>query len=87
MQTFSGNVFKNGYATAYGEIGQALFAQYKNGCKQAIPLNVGGTGAIGIVSIDCLALAQSQAQAQNQATTAAEHTPAEHTPAEAAPQH
>jgi 4-diphosphocytidyl-2C-methyl-D-erythritol kinase len=61
MQSFSGNVFQNGYAKAYGEIGQALVAQYNDGCKQAIPLNVGGSGAIGIVSIDCLAQAQSGA--------------------------
>lgn len=69
MQTFSGNVFKNGYATAYGEIGQALFAQYKEGCKQAIPVNVGGSGAIGIVSIDCLAMAQSGATQPQEAAT------------------
>jgi ABC-type Fe3+ transport system permease subunit len=48
----------NGYNTAFGQLGQALANQFKDGCKQAIPVNVGATGAIGIVSVDCIAQSQ-----------------------------
>ena len=44
----------NGYNTAFGMMGQALSAQVKEGCKQALPLTVGSGQTIGVVNIDCL---------------------------------
>lgn len=35
----------------------------KDGCKEPIPINIGGTGSIGIVSVDCLAVAAQNAAA------------------------
>ena len=56
----------SGYNTAFGQLGQALTQQFNDGCKQPVPVNVGGSGAVGIVSIDCLAQAQSGAVAPTQ---------------------
>lgn len=66
MQTFSGNVYQNGYNTAFLQLGEALSKQMTDGCKDAVPLNVGGSGAIGILSTACL-----------QQSAPAEQTPAQ----------
>jgi hypothetical protein len=64
-KTFSGNVYQNGYNTAFVQLGQALGKQVSEGCKSPIPVNVGGTGALGIVSTDCI---QPPQQAQSQSS-------------------
>jgi preprotein translocase subunit SecY len=78
MRTLSGetlkNGYNNGYTTAFVSIGKALMEQYKGGCKEAVPLTFGGSGAIGIVSIDCIN------QAQSGAVHAQKPTPAPVTP-------
>jgi hypothetical protein len=55
MASFSGNVFQNGYSTAFGQLGQALATQVKEGCKQAIPVTVASGTTIGVVNTGCLA--------------------------------
>lgn len=53
MQTFSGNVFQNGYGKAVLDLATALDAQVKGGCKEAVPVTI-GTGAIGIINTACI---------------------------------
>jgi hypothetical protein len=40
MQTFSGNVFQNGYGKAVLDLATALEAQVKGGCKEAVPVTI-----------------------------------------------
>ena len=61
MQGSYQNGQQNGYNTAFGMIGQALGAQVKEGCKQALPLTVGSGQTIGVVNIDCLPKPQTGA--------------------------
>jgi hypothetical protein len=60
MQTFSGNVFQNGYGKAVLDLATALDAQVKNGCKEAVPVQI-GSGALGIVNVACITQALSGA--------------------------
>ena len=60
MQTFSGNVFQNGYGKAVLDLAGALETQVKGGCKEAVPVTI-GTGSIGILSTVCLQQAASGA--------------------------
>jgi hypothetical protein len=53
MQSFSGNVFQNGYSSAVTQLVTELAKQYEGGCTQAVPVSV-GTGSIGLLSADCL---------------------------------
>lgn len=53
MQSFSGNVFQNGYSSAVTQLVTELAKQYEGGCTQAVPISV-GTGSIGLLSADCL---------------------------------
>lgn len=53
MQSFSGNVFQNGYSSAVTQLVGELAKQYEGGCTQAVPVSV-GTGSIGLLSADCL---------------------------------
>jgi hypothetical protein len=53
MQSFSGNVFQNGYSSAVSQLVGELAKQYEGGCTQAVPVSV-GTGSIGLLSADCL---------------------------------
>jgi hypothetical protein len=53
MQTFSGNVFQNGYGKAVLDLATALDAQVKWGCKEAVPVQI-GSGALGIVNVACI---------------------------------
>lgn len=62
MQTFSGNVFQNGYGKAVLDLAAALDTQVKNGCKEAVPVTI-GTGAIGIINTACIQQAQPTEQA------------------------
>lgn len=62
MQTFSGNVFQNGYGKAVLDLATALQAQVAGGCKEAVPVTI-GTGSLGIINIACIAQAQSGATA------------------------
>jgi hypothetical protein len=41
MQTFSGNVFQNGYGKAVLDLASALDAQVKGGCKEIVPIQIG----------------------------------------------
>jgi hypothetical protein len=62
MASFSGNVFQNGYSTAFGQLGQALATQVKEGCKQAIPVTVASGTTIGVVNTGCLATGTGETQ-------------------------
>jgi hypothetical protein len=62
LQSAYGNGQLNGYNTAFVQLGQALGKQVADGCKNAIPLNVGGTGALGVVSTACLQAQQGPVQ-------------------------
>lgn len=61
MQTFSGNVFQNGYGKAVLDLASALDAQVKGGCKEAVPVTI-GSGSLGIINTACIAQAQAQTQ-------------------------
>ncbi len=67
MQTFSGNVFQNGYGKAVLDLASALDAQFQGGCKEIVPIQI-GSGALGIVNVACIqqAAAGSGAQTVNQ---------------------
>lgn len=69
MQTFSGNVFQNGYGKAVLDLASALDAQLKGGCKEIVPIQI-GSGAIGIVNVACIQQATAWAQAPAQAPAA-----------------
>ena len=60
MQSFSGNVFQNGYSSAVTQLVQELEKQYNEGCQNAVPVNV-GTGSIGLLSANCLQKLTAQA--------------------------
>jgi hypothetical protein len=60
MQTFSGNVFQNGYGKAVLDLASALDAQVKWGCKEAVPVTI-WSGSLGIINTACIAQAQSGA--------------------------
>ncbi len=53
LQTFSGNVFQNGYSTAVNQLVDELAKQYEAGCEKEVPVTI-GTGSIGVVSVPCL---------------------------------
>jgi hypothetical protein len=53
MQTFSGNVFQNGYGKAVLDLATALEAQVKGGCKEAVPVTI-GSGSLGIINTACI---------------------------------
>lgn len=67
MQTFSGNVFQNGYGKAVLDLATALDAQVKGGCKEAVPVTI-GSGSIGIINTACID--QAKAAAAQPATPA-----------------
>jgi hypothetical protein len=58
MQTFSGNVFQNGYGKAVLDLATALQAQVEGGCKEAVPVTI-GSGSLGIINVACISQAQS----------------------------
>jgi hypothetical protein len=60
MQTFSGNVFQNGYGKAVVDLATALDAQVKGGCNEAVPIQI-GSGALGVVNVACIQKALSGA--------------------------
>jgi hypothetical protein len=62
MASFSGNVFQNGYSTAFGQLGQALATQVKEGCKSAIPVTVASGTTIEILNTGCLASGTGETQ-------------------------
>lgn len=67
MQSLSGNVFQNGYTNAIGQLVGALGKQINDGCKDAVPVQI-GTGSVGIVSVPCLQKIQEAAQTQTGST-------------------
>jgi hypothetical protein len=62
MQTFSGNVFQNGYGKAVLDLATALDAQVKGGCAEAVPVQI-GTGVLAVVNVECIQKALSGATA------------------------
>ncbi len=61
MQTFSGNVFQNGYGKAVLDLAAALQAQVAGGCKEAVPVTI-GSGSLGVINTACIAQAQAAKQ-------------------------
>ena len=66
MQTFSGNVFQNGYGKAVLDLATALQAQVAGGCKEAVPVTI-GTGSLGVINTACIAQAQKASAEQTPA--------------------
>lgn len=59
----------SGYNTAFSLLGQALDAQVREGCKQALPVSVASGQTMGIVNVGCLQQPQAGAQNAPQAQT------------------
>lgn len=71
MQTFSGNVFQNGYGKAVLDLANALDAQVKGGCKEAVPVTI-GSGSIGIINTACIEQAKAATAPAQPAPTPAQ---------------
>jgi hypothetical protein len=53
FQSFSGNVFQNGYSSAVTQLVNELAKQYEEWCQKEIPITV-WTGSVGVVWLPCL---------------------------------
>lgn len=63
---------QNGQTSIVNALITQLDQQYKDGCKNAVPVMV-GTGSIGITTVNCIQMLQAQAQ---QAVQAQQNQPA-----------